>query len=236
MRKLLVVLLFLGPLLTAQTKIHPNQIDFTRPWPHFGVSLPATPCTDGVLFFRTTDSPGLYQCLNQTWVSSEPAFAILPKSKGGTGQDNSNLIFPSSGTLLTTDGLTAQVNADWAATSGAAQILNKPILPWVAVSYLPGKPAAGATVSLVKLPMVVNFPAGLVNSQVSVGVNPTATATYSLQKNGVEFGTLAIASSGTATWTGTATTFAVGDVFRIVAPTSQDATLADVSISAYALR
>jgi hypothetical protein len=53
----------------------------------------------------------------------------LSKLRGGSGQDNSALIFPASGTIAITSQIPpAQVNSDWNAVSGIAQILNKPTL------------------------------------------------------------------------------------------------------------
>jgi hypothetical protein len=70
----------------------------------------------------------------------------LSKARGGTGQDNSGLFFPASGTLAITSQIPpAQVNVDWNAVSGVTQILNKPTLfsgDYNALTNKPTIPAA----------------------------------------------------------------------------------------------
>ncbi len=55
---------------------------------------------------------------------------------------------------------------------------------------------------------------------------------FSIQKNGSEVLTATVAASGaTATFTGSQTDVAAGDVLRIVAPATADASLADIAIT-----
>lgn len=64
--------------------------------------------------------------------------------------------------------------------------------------------------------------------------NPTATAVFSVQKNGVSIGTITIATGGTFTFATTGSgleSFAAGDRLTIIAPSPADVTLATVSIS-----
>lgn len=69
------------------------------------------------------------------------------------------------------------------------------------------------------------------------GVASTGTATFSLQKNGVQFGTVTFASSTSGTITITSDTdIEPGDTFSIVAPSAPDQTLRDVSVSVQAVR
>jgi hypothetical protein len=65
-------------------------------------------------------------------------------------------------------------------------------------------------------------------------VNPTATAAFDVQKNGSSIGSVSISTGGTFTFTTTGSaleSFAAGDRLTLVAPSPQDATLEDVSIS-----
>lgn len=96
-------------------------------------------------------------------------------------------------------------------------------------SSVSGKPAAGAIITTYIAPKVTTFPANMSGSSYSVGTNPTSTAVFTLKKNGSSFCTASVSTGGVITFTGSATTFAAGDIFTVVAPSSQDATLANVA-------
>lgn len=71
-------------------------------------------------------------------------------------------------------------------------------------------------------------------SQMVAGVAATATTTLDIEKNGSGIGTVQITSGGVVTFATTgsgAESFAAGDVLTILAPSSADATLADVAIT-----
>jgi hypothetical protein len=106
--------------------------------------------------------------------------------------------------------------------------------PYDVVCSLVGQPGASATVLLVTFTRTVNFAANFSASKGTVGANPTATATYTVNKNGSSIGTAAISTSGVftfATTSGAAQSFAAGDRMSVIAPSSQDATLADVAMT-----
>lgn len=99
-----------------------------------------------------------------------------------------------------------------------------------------GMPADAQQVYLRVMSGQMKIPAGLAGTLVYVGVLPTATSTFSFRKNGVEFGTIQIASTGAITLTAASeTTFEKGDLFSVVAPSPQDATLADISFTIAAI-
>jgi Putative phage tail protein len=77
----------------------------------------------------------------------------------------------------------------------------------------------------------VKYPVGLSGSSASTMTAAQASATFSIQKNGRQVGTMNFAAGATgATFTmATATLFQGGDVISIVAPTPADATLANIS-------
>jgi hypothetical protein len=70
----------------------------------------------------------------------------------------------------------------------------------------------------------------------SCGTAPTATAVFSLTKNGTQFGTVTFSAGVTSGVysASSSTTFNDGDIFEVLAPASQDATLASVRITAVA--
>lgn len=76
------------------------------------------------------------------------------------------------------------------------------------------------------------IPASATGSQSKAQTASTGNVTFDLQKNGVSFGTFRFNISATATFTvASATSFAAGDVLKVVAPATADATLADVAIN-----
>ncbi|MNT70298.1 hypothetical protein D3C72_2086640 [compost metagenome] len=96
-----------------------------------------------------------------------------------------------------------------------------------------GAPAASAVLVRLPFPRQVIFPSGLTNSRGTAGTAATAQTDFDIQKNGSSVGTMRFAaSSATATFImGSQTTFAAGDILRVVAPATPDATLADIGFS-----
>lgn len=76
------------------------------------------------------------------------------------------------------------------------------------------------------------IPVSATGSQAKAEAASTGDVSFELQKNGVAFGTVQFNISATGAFTvASATSFAVGDVLKLVAPATADATLADVAIS-----
>lgn len=96
-----------------------------------------------------------------------------------------------------------------------------------------GKPAASATVARFVVGRATTLPINLTGSKVSAGTATTAAATFTIYKNGGSIGTINIAAgASTATFTfASAQNLAVGDVITVVAPGTQDSTLADVAVT-----
>lgn len=106
--------------------------------------------------------------------------------------------------------------------------------PYDMLSGLPGKPGAGAIVLLFTAVRAVSLPANFAGAYGSCGNNPTATATYTVLKNGSSIGTISISTSGVftfATTGGSAQSLAAGDRITATAPSTQDATLSDVAFT-----
>lgn len=82
-------------------------------------------------------------------------------------------------------------------------------------------------------PYAVEIASSAPNSQAVAHTAATGSTTVTINKNGSSIGTIAWASSGTVgVFTfASSVTFAAGDVISLVAPSSADATLADISIT-----
>jgi hypothetical protein len=103
----------------------------------------------------------------------------------------------------------------------------------VVVSFV-GKPGAAALVFLLTFTRAVAFTGNFSGSAGTVGTNPTATATYTVAKNGSSIGTIVVSTGGVVTFTttsGAAQSFASGDRMTVTAPSSQDATLSDAAFT-----
>lgn len=99
--------------------------------------------------------------------------------------------------------------------------------------FYPGVPTASALVSQYPFPRSVKFPSGLTGSQGKAGTAATAQTDFDIQKNGSSVGTMRFAVSATVASfiMGSETTFSAGDVLKVIAPVTPDATLANVSFA-----
>lgn len=84
-----------------------------------------------------------------------------------------------------------------------------------------------------KMASSILFQTGLTNSSVYAAIASTGAVSIDIQKNDVSIGTIDFAiGANDATFTfASDQTFAIGDILKLVAPGTADATLADVSIS-----
>jgi hypothetical protein len=94
-----------------------------------------------------------------------------------------------------------------------------------------GKPTAYLVLQSYVFAASATIPAGLSGSRGSAAAAATAATAFSIQKNGMNIGTMTFAaSSTTAAFAMSAdTVFNAGDVFAIVAPPISDATLANLA-------
>ena len=94
-----------------------------------------------------------------------------------------------------------------------------------------GSPAASQVIERYIFATAVTFPAALSGSSGSAGAAATASATFTIAKNGTAIGTMVFAAGAAAasfTMSG-ATAFSAGDVLTITAPATPDATLANLA-------
>lgn len=99
--------------------------------------------------------------------------------------------------------------------------------------FIAGAPDDGEEVARLAVSDAFSLPAGLTGSRGSAGVAATASAVFSLNKNGTPFGTATFAAAGTVPTfaAASATDFTAGDVLTITAPATADATLADIALT-----
>lgn len=103
--------------------------------------------------------------------------------------------------------------------------------PYDVGAMVTGVPDADAVCLRYKFPREVTFAAGLAPSQGVADVAATADTDFDIQQNGVSVGTMSFAAAATSATFDMAseTVFDVGDVLTVIAPSSPDATLADIS-------
>ena len=103
--------------------------------------------------------------------------------------------------------------------------------PYEVACYSPDKPTSSMIVLLHVFVKAITFPASFTGSKGKCNTAATAQTDFDLQKNGSSFGTMRFAASGTtATFVGisSSVSFAIGDILKVVAPASADATLSDL--------
>ena len=118
----------------------------------------------------------------------------------------------------------ASVPAYTYAITGAGQ----PTVTVVTGTFVNGRPTANLVLQRYVFATTVTFPSGLAGSQGTAGTAATAMATFEVEKNGLNVGTMVFATATTvATFAMTsATTFSAGDVLTLMAPAVPDVTLA----------
>lgn len=111
--------------------------------------------------------------------------------------------------------------------------------------YLQGAPTSSEVVFQIPVAFAYSFPLNLVGSEGNVVTPTTATAVFSIRKNGTEFATLTFSVHSPIDGRGVfassnsplaAVSFSVGDILEIVAPASPDATLAGLGFQLVATR
>lgn len=95
-----------------------------------------------------------------------------------------------------------------------------------------GFPDEGEVFPIVTEVRNTRLPAGLTNSRFYIATNPSATMTFTIQKNGINIGSVSFSTLGVPTVTfASLVNFVAGDRFSLTAPTPQDVTGSDVSFT-----
>lgn len=99
--------------------------------------------------------------------------------------------------------------------------------------WISGMPGAGAVVKRFIAARSFSIPSAVDGAVAKANIAATASAQFTLAKNGSAFGSMTFPAAGTvATFAAeTATNFVAGDLLTITAPASQDATLADIAFN-----
>ncbi len=203
-----------------------------------GLAVTTDPATDTVAFAPVYGSGANTVCQGN---DARLANARTPTAHAGSHKAGGGDVIRLDELAAPTD--IATLNASAAAhglcpklDSNAAHFLNgtgawSPA-PYDILCGIVGLPASGEVVLLFVTPRPFRIPANAAGSRLKAGTAATGTAVFSIQKNGSEVLTATVAASGTtATFAGSQTDFAAGDVLRIIAPSTADATLADIAIT-----
>lgn len=106
-------------------------------------------------------------------------------------------------------------------------------IPYDLGFFVSGTPADNGMVMKFVATRAFSFAEHFAGSTGHCGTNPTSTAVFNVRKNGSGVGTISIDTSGVFTFatSGGAVSFAAGDRLDVLAPTPQDVSLADVSVT-----
>lgn len=135
--------------------------------------------------------------------------------------------------LLAGAGLTLTYN-----DAGNLLTIELPAQPYDVGGGCTGAPSASLVLMRYPVPRAITFPASLTNSRGVAATAATAQTDFDILRNGVSFGTMRFAASGTTASfiAASQTAFVAGDVLTVVAPATPDATLAHVGFSLAATR
>jgi hypothetical protein len=203
-----------------------------------GVAITTTPGTDTVTFAPAYGSSANTVCQGNDARLSDArtpvAHATSHKSGGADAIKLDELAAPTDVTTLnaSTAAHGLMPKGDGNAVHFYNGALNQVAPPYDILCGIVGKPSNGEVVLLFVAPRAFRIPANAAGSYLKAGTAATGPSVFSIKKNGTEFLTATVAAAGTtATFASSQTDFAAGDVLKIVAPATADATLADIAIT-----
>lgn len=159
----------------------------------------------------------------------------------GTGSGTTTINIGSSGDTITISGTKTYWNSD---NDGASSTLDADLLDGQHGSYYAaydlsgfygGIPTASAIILYIPIARASTFKSSLSDSKGVAKTAATASTTFTVKRNGTSIGTMVFAASATTatfTLTGSATN-AIGDIISVEAPSTADATLADIGFTLY---
>lgn len=183
-----------------------------------GTSLPATDNNVGEVFYLTSGVVGLYLYTASGWVMVGPS-STTDLAEG------TNLYFTNG---RARGAISAGTGISYSSTTG---VVSSTVYD-LALS-VQGKPSAGANVLNFVASRAFSLPSGLTGSHTRAGTTATASSVFTIKKNGSSIGTLTFPNTGANSATvsfASDVSFSIGDLLQITAPSSQDTTLADISI------
>jgi hypothetical protein len=213
-----------------------------------GTTFPISPST-GQIFYLTTsidgNDIGLYSYNGTSWIHGAAGTITSISGDGGTtGLTLSGGPITTSGTLTIGGTLAIANGGTGLSTIGTAyQILrtnsgatalewaNMPSNPYDVGAFYNGNPSGDTVICLHVFNRSATFPIDFTGSH-GISLNAaTAQTTFSIYKNNTLIGNMVFAiSATTATFTAASeTTFIIGDILKVVAPTTPDITLSDIT-------
>lgn len=171
---------------------------------------------------RATDAQWRY--LSSVWVEQDG---------GGSGSEGASALGDLSDVDLTTD---APASGDRLEYDGTDWV---PVARGVGQPYdiscdYPGTPEADEVILRFVATRAYSLNADFAGLQGTIATNPTGSFVLTVKNEGTTIGTITISTGGSytlATTSGTAKSFAIGEVLTVVAPSSADATAAGIAFT-----
>jgi hypothetical protein len=203
-----------------------------------GVAITTNAATDTVTFAPSYGASANTVCQGNDSRLADTrtpvAHAISHKSGGADAIKLDELAAPTDVTTLnaTTSAHGLMPKGDGNAVHFYSGALTQVSPPYDILCGIVGKPSNSEVVLLFAAPRAFRIPANASGSQLKAGTAATGSSVFSIAKNGTQFLTATVAAAGTtATFASSQTDFAAGDVLKIVAPATADATLADIALT-----
>lgn len=215
--------------------------------------------SQGELFYKTGEGQGLYVYNGTEWVTAGSGVSGDVYTKAETDSRIQAVVGAAPAALDTLQEIAAQLANDQdavaalttvvsqkadtsslatvATTGSYNDLLFKPApgltitqVPYDIASSVIGKPANGDTIASIVAVRAFTVASGLAGSYAKAGTAATGSSVFTVYKNGASIGTFTFGANGTvASFAGAGASFAAGDVLTLIAPSTQDATLADIA-------